>query len=224
MTPRLVLFDLDGTLVDSVGDLAAAADEMMRALDRPPPGEERVRRYVGNGIERLVHRCLSEDMGRDAPADEFARAAPLFMTFYEQHNGRHSTIFQGVLEGLEHTVKIGVPMACVTNKSRQFAVPLLRALGLLDYFSLVVCGDTTAHQKPHPAPLLFALDHYGVAAQHALFVGDSSNDVKAARAAQIPVVCVDYGYNHGEDIALSEPDATLSSLTQLRALLSAPKP
>jgi phosphoglycolate phosphatase len=219
MTPRLVLFDLDGTLIDSVGDLAAAADEMMRALDRVPPGEEKVRRYVGNGIHRLVHRCLSDDMHADAPGEEFAHASALFMTFYEQHNGRHSTIFQGVPECLEHTRGAGVAMGCVTNKSERFTLPLLQALGLSDYFSLVVCGDTTAHQKPHPAPLLHALDHYGVVAQHALFVGDSSNDVQAARAAHIPVVCVDYGYNHGEDIALSKPDAILSSLVDLRDLI-----
>lgn len=218
-SPRLVLFDLDGTLVDSVKDLAGAVEQMMHTLGRIAPTVHCVRRYVGNGIERLVHRCLTEDMHADAPAHEYQRALELFMVFYEQHNARHSTVYAGVIEGLEATAGWGAHMGCVTNKSQRFAQPLLAAMGLHRYFELVVCGDTTAHKKPHPAPLQFAVQYFSLAPAQVLFVGDSANDVQAARAAKMPVVCVDYGYNHGQDITDARPDAVLSSLAELRALL-----
>lgn len=219
LAPQLVLFDLDGTLVDSVKDLAAAADQMMLALARVPPGVDCVRDYVGNGIERLVHRCLTGDLAANAPAREFDRALGLFMTLYEQHNATHSTLYPGVIEGLEASASSVPHLGCVTNKSQRFTQPLLDALGLADYFELVVCGDTTAHKKPHPAPLLYAAEFFAVTPSQVLFVGDSANDVQAARAAQMAVVCVNYGYNHGQDIAESKPDAVLQSLVELRALL-----
>jgi phosphoglycolate phosphatase len=218
-SPELVLFDLDGTLVDSVKDLAGAAGQMMHTLGRAPPAVERVRRYVGNGIERLVHRCLTDDMNADAPEHEFDCAIELFMAFYEQHNARHSTVYAGVIEGLEATAGIVAHMGCVTNKSQRFTQPLLAALALHRYFELVVCGDTTAHKKPHPAPLLYAMEKFALTPAQVMFVGDSANDVQAARAARMSVVCVDYGYNHGHDIADSEPDAVLSTLADLPALL-----
>jgi phosphoglycolate phosphatase len=220
LAPQLVLFDLDGTLVDSVKDLAAAADQMMLALARVPPGVERVRDYVGNGIDRLVHRCLTGHLAADAAPQEFARALELFMGLYEQHNATHSTIYPGVIEGLEASARSVPHLGCVTNKSQRFTQPLLDALGLADYFELVVCGDTTMHKKPHPAPLLYAAEFFAVAPTQVLFVGDSTNDVQAARAAQMAVVCVNYGYNHGQDIAESKPDAVLHSLAELRSLLA----
>lgn len=216
--PELVLFDLDGTLVDSVKDLTAAADQMMCTLGLAPPREARVRRYVGNGIERLVHRCLSGDMEADAAPHEFMRAIELFITFYEQHNARHSTVYAGVIEGLDATADCGVRMACVTNKSQRFVPPLLDALQLSHYFELLVCGDTTEHKKPHPAQLRYAMEHFALEPAQVLFVGDSDNDVQAARAARMAVVCVNYGYNHGQDIADSKPDAVLNSLAELPAL------
>lgn len=219
-SPQLVLFDLDGTLVDSVKDLAGAAQQMMSSLDHVPPDLGKVREYVGNGIERLVHRCLTGQMGGDAAVEEFEPAMELFMVAYEQHNTKHSTVYAGVLEGLEAVAGSGVRMGCVTNKSRRFTSPLLEALDLAGYFELVVCGDTTAHKKPHPAPLNYALERSSLTPEQALFVGDSSNDVLAARAARMPVVCVNYGYNHGRDIADSQPDAVLDSLAELSHLLS----
>ena len=219
LAPRLVLFDLDGTLVDSVMDLAGAAEQMMRTLGRTPPTLACVRRYVGNGIERLVHRCLTADMHADAPAADFLPALEVFMVSYAQHNAQRSRVYEGVLEGLEATSRRALHMGCVTNKSERFTRPLLAALGLDHFFEIVVCGDTTAHKKPHPAPLLFAMEHFSLTPAQVLFVGDSANDVQAARAAQTAVVCVDYGYNHGDDIADSKPDAVLSSLADLAALL-----
>ncbi len=217
--PQLVLFDLDGTLVDSVKDLASAAQQTMNSLGHAPPDIGKVREYVGNGIERLVHRCLTGRMNADAAPEQFERAIERFMADYEQHNAKHSTVYAGVPEGLDAIARSGVRMGCVTNKSARFTSPLLEALGLAKYFELVVCGDTTAHKKPHPAPLIYALGRSSLTPEQALFVGDSSNDVLAARAARMPVVCVNYGYNHGRDIADSRPDAVLDSLVDLPPLL-----
>jgi phosphoglycolate phosphatase len=219
LDPELVLFDLDGTLVDSATDIAAAADDMMRALQRPAPGEERVRAWVGNGIERLVHRCLTGDMHADAAPALLDRAMALFHDAYTRHNGLHSRLYPGVTEGLAAAEAHGARLGCVTNKSRRYTEPLLRGLGLLSRFQVLVCGDTAAQRKPDPAPLLHALAAMELAARRALLVGDSESDVRAARAAGMPVVCVSYGYNHGRDIADSSPDAVLDTLAELGEVL-----
>jgi phosphoglycolate phosphatase len=216
--PRLVLFDLDGTLVDSVRDLEAAANATLEALARPPLAEARVRDFVGDGVDRLVHRCLTGEMDRDAPAPEFRRARETFMRHYEAHNARHSRLYDGVREGLDTACGWGAALGCVTNKPAHFTEPLLAHFGLLERFRVVVSGDSTPRRKPHPEPLLHAASTVGVAPARALMVGDSDNDVRAARAAGMPVVCVSYGYNRGRDIAASGPDAVVDSLARLADL------
>ena len=218
--PALVLFDLDGTLVDSVHDLARAADDTMQALGRASPGEARVREWVGNGIERLVHRCLTGDMHTDAPAADFDAAMTLFLAFYERHNGAHSTVYDGVAQGLAAARATGARLGCVTNKSSRFTAPLLARLELAHWFDVVVSGDTTARKKPAPDPLLHAAAALGISPADTLLVGDSLNDVRAARAAGMRVFCVSYGYNHGHDIHDARPDAVLDSLAELDALLA----
>jgi phosphoglycolate phosphatase len=222
--PALVLFDLDGTLVDSVHDLAAAADDTMRALGRAPPGEANVRTWVGNGIERLVHRCLTGDMHADAPAAEFDAAMSRFMHCYERRNGECSSVYAGAVQGLAAARAAGARLGCVTNKSHRFTAPLLSRLGLAHWFDVVVSGDTAARKKPHPDPLLHAAAALGVAPADTLLVGDSENDVRAARAAGMRVLCVSYGYNHGRDIRDACPDAVLDSLAELAGLLDGARP
>lgn len=217
--PQMVLLDLDGTLVDSVPDLAASVDWMMGELGLPAHGESRVRDWVGNGVERLVMRALTGELWSDPPAESFERALPLFRTAYTERNGRHSRLFPGVAGGLEYLRGAGYRLGCVTNKAEAFTLPLLRALGIDGYFGVVVSGDTLPQKKPDPAPLLHAAERLGVAPSQALMVGDSEHDVKAARAAGFQVVCVSYGYNHGRDIATALPDAVVDSLEQLRTLL-----
>jgi phosphoglycolate phosphatase len=217
--PQMVLLDLDGTLVDSVPDLAASVDWMMSELGLPACGESRVRDWVGNGVERLVMRALTGELWADPPEEAFARALPLFRTAYTEHNGRHSRLFPGVAGGLEYLRGAGYRLGCVTNKAEAFTLPLLRALGIDAYFGIVVSGDTLPQKKPDPAPLLHAAERLGVAPARALMVGDSEHDVKAARAAGFQVACVSYGYNHGRDIATAQPDAVVDSLEQLRTLL-----
>ena len=219
--PAMVLLDVDGTLVDSVPDLAYCVDEMLRALGRPPEGEARVRDWVGNGVERLVRRALIGQLdGEPEPAD-FDRAYPLFLELYQVNTATRSRLYPGVRAGLDRLRQDGLPLGCVTNKAGCFTEPLLRSLGLYDDFGIIVAGDTLPVKKPDPGPLLHAAQHFGVAPQDCLMVGDSKSDVHAARAAGFQIACMSYGYNHGEDIRLYQPDVVLDSLAELPPLLTA---
>lgn len=218
--PRMILIDLDGTLVDSVPDLAFSVDRMMERLGREPWGEAAVRNWVGNGVERLVCRALTGSLDGEPAAEAFARALPIFLELYAANTSERSRLYAGVREGLDALGGSGYRLACVTNKAAQFTEPLLRHLGVRDYFELVVSGDTLEHKKPHPAPLLHAARHFGAQPADALMVGDSISDVRAARAAGFgAIVCVSYGYNHGHDIREAAPDAVIDALTELPALL-----
>jgi phosphoglycolate phosphatase len=216
--PRLVVIDLDGTLVDSVPDLAYCADEMMRALGRAPWGEDKVRTWVGNGVERLVRRALTDTLWEEPSDAEFAKGYPIYMELYAANVSARSQLFPGVMEGLQYLKATGLKRACVTNKAAAFTEPLLKDLGIYSYFDVVVSGDTTPKKKPDPMPLLYASEKLAVAPQDCLMVGDSQHDVQAARAAGFQVVCVPYGYNHGEDIRDAKPDAVIDSLFALKKL------
>jgi phosphoglycolate phosphatase len=215
----MVLLDVDGTMVDSVPDLAYCADVMMAELGLPARSLEQVREWVGNGVERLVKRALGGHLDAQPSPDLYERAMPIFARCYERHTCDASQLYPGVRETLDWLRDAGFQLACVTNKAARYTEPLLQALGIRDLFRVVVSGDTVAEKKPHPAPLIYAAEHLGVRAEAALFVGDSVNDVEAARAAGFPVVCVSYGYNHGRDIREARPDAVVDSLLELRALL-----
>ncbi|MFA7633701.1 MAG: phosphoglycolate phosphatase [Thiohalomonadaceae bacterium] len=216
--PAMIVLDLDGTLVDSVPDLAYCIDEMMQRLGRAPHGEARVRGWVGNGVERLVKRALTGELQAEPDEDDLARAMPIFTELYAVNTSQRSLLFPGAREGLEQLQAAGIKLACVTNKAAQFTAPLLRDMDIADYFGIVVSGDTLPQQKPHPAPLLHAADFFKVTPAQALMVGDSMHDIEAARAANFAVVAVSYGYNHGIDIHIAKPDAVIDSLTELPAL------
>ena len=219
--PDAVAIDLDGTLLDTVPDLAAAADAMLAELGRPPAGPEATRRYVGNGIDRLVHRLLTGDMRTDAAVTLFDTALAAFKRHYAASNGVYSRVYPGVLDGLAVLAALGLPLACVTNKAAAFSEPLLASSGLARWFSLVVSGDTLEQKKPHPAQLLHVASHFGCVPARLLLIGDSVSDVTAARAAGCPVLCVSYGYNHGRPIGDESPDAVLDSLAVVARLLPA---
>lgn len=213
--PSLVLVDLDGTLVDTLPDIAFCVDGMLEALGLQTAGPERVRGWIGNGTEMLVRRALAHARGGEIGAADLRRALPVFVDLYTQHLCDRSRVYEGVTEGLDYMRERGIKLACVTNKADAFTTRLLAALDLDGYFPLVVSGDTLARRKPDPMPLLHAAAHFGVAPAEALLIGDSSNDVKAARAAGFRVFCVSYGYNHGEDIRASAPDAVIDTLAEL---------
>ena len=211
-----VTIDLDGTLADTIPDLAAGANAMLAELGRPGLGLERIRTFVGKGIPKLVERTLTESFGDAALMD---RALAAFERCYAECNGRHSALYPGVSEGLEALRKMGVPLACVTNKSGRFTVPLLEQLGLARYFEQVIAGDTLAQKKPDPAQLLHACRGFGVAPGEMLVIGDSVNDAEAARAAGCPIFCVTYGYNEGRDVRELDVDAIVASLVEATRLI-----
>lgn len=217
--PQMVLIDLDGTLVDSVPDLAYCTDAMMQQLGLPTRGEARVREWVGNGVERLVKRALINQLEGEPDEGLFKKALPIFMALYAQNTSKRSNLYPGVREGLDYLKGAGYKLGCVTNKAAAFTEPLLKDMGIYHYFLIVVSGDTVAKKKPDPMPLLHAATLLGVEPHHALMVGDSMSDVKAARAAGFQIVCLTYGYNHGIDIRESHPDAVIDSMVELQGLL-----
>jgi len=217
--PQMILIDVDGTLVDSVPDLAFCVDEMMKAIGREPRGEEKVRDWVGNGVERLVRRALVGRLEGEPDDAEFEKAYPIFLELYAENTSKRSTLYPGVQEGLDYLKERGYPLGCVTNKAEQFTLPLLQDLGIYDYFGIVVAGDTLPQKKPDPTPLLYAAEFFGAEPERCLMIGDSVSDVKAARAAGFSIVCMSYGYNHGEDIRDYHPDAVIDSMAELKSLL-----
>lgn len=221
LQPKMVLCDLDGTLVDSVPDLTYCVDEMMAQLGRKGRGEAAVRTWVGNGVERLIHRALLGTFDGDAAPEDYARAHPIFLELYAENTFNRSVVYPGVREGLSFLREAGYPLGCVTNKPERFTEPLLRHLELREFFSIVISGDTLARKKPDPLPLLHAAEFFGVAPGDALMIGDSISDVKAARAAGFSILCTSYGYNHGEDIRTAAPDLVVDSLAELPGLLGA---
>ena len=212
--PRLVMFDLDGTLLDSVPDLAAAVDSMLQQLGLPLAGIDKVRNWVGNGARVLVERALlSQRQGVPVSGDNEAALA-LFMQAYAD-NHRFTQVYPGVLECLDWFTAQHIQLAVITNKPQRFVGPLLEEKGLAGYFRWVIAGDTLAQQKPDPVALLHVMREAGVGAEDCLFVGDSRNDVLAARAAGVLCVAVSYGYNHGRPIAEEAPDLLLDDLRQM---------
>ncbi len=212
--PEMVLLDLDGTLVDTVPDLAYCLDNMLRELSLPEAGEARVRRWVGNGIERLVKRGLMNDLNKEPEQTLLEKAMPIFMGCYRENACKHSQLYIGVEEGLDYLKKNNFKLGCVTNKLSQFTKTILETLEIQDAFEIVISGDTLAKKKPDPMPLLHAAAYFGVNPSQSLMVGDSINDVGAARAAGFQVLCVSYGYNFGQDIHLANPDLVVDSLAE----------
>jgi phosphoglycolate phosphatase len=216
---KAVTIDLDGTLADTIPDLAAAANMMLCELQHPALDVELIRTFVGKGIPKLVERTLAGSIAGDATAGQMARALPVFERCYAEVNGRHSVMYPGVGGGLEALRKMGLPLACVTNKSGRFTIPLLEYLGIASYFEQVIAGDTLPQRKPDPAPLLHACRGFGIVPRAMLMIGDSLNDVQAARAAGCPVFCVPYGYNEGQDVRELDVDAIVPSLIAATRLI-----
>ncbi len=217
--PEMILIDLDGTLVDSVPDLAFCVNAMMTRLGHPPCNETSVRDWVGNGVERLVQRALTGQLHGEPPKADFERAYPMFLELYAENTSRRSRLYPGVREGIDMLKSSGYRLGCVTNKAARFTEPLLRELGIYDDFDIVISGDTLANKKPDPEPLLYAAAFFGCEPVHALMIGDSVSDVAAARSAGFQIICMSYGYNHGVDIREARPDAVIDSLTEISPLL-----
>lgn len=222
-TVEACILDLDGTLVDTLGDFDAALNRTLSELGWPSVDRVSIGRMVGRGSEHLLRSALAHGAGLkglqdfDVPADLLARAWALYQQHYRRVNGRHSTVYPGVAEGLAALSAQPLPLACVTNKPTVFAVDLLAATDLARWFGLVFGGDAFSRKKPDPLPLIRACEALGTAPHRTLMVGDSVNDVLAARAAGCPVVLVRYGYNHGRPAHDAGADACVDSLVELVA-------
>ncbi|TLF45959.1 phosphoglycolate phosphatase [Halomonas urmiana] len=212
---RLVAFDLDGTLIDSVPDLAVAADAALAELGLTPQGEARVHDWVGNGSLTLMARALEAALGGAPDEALLARAHRGFLDHYGRVPCARTRLYPGAREALAALAARGLPLALVTNKPSAFIAPLLEAFGLDGHFALCLGGDSLTAKKPDPAPLLHVAAHFDVSPSACLMVGDSRHDIAAGRAAGFRTLAVPYGYNHGEPVALSRPDGTVESLAEL---------
>lgn len=224
---QAVIVDLDGTMVDTLGDFEVALNRMLAELALPPVDRAFVQRTVGKGSEHLIRSVLAEQLRRLDPAAcasscpatqpeaRYERAWQAYQAHYRAINGTFSDLYPGVVEGLAAMRAAGLPMACLTNKPRAFATELLRAKGLDAFFEQVFGGDSFERKKPDPLPLLRTCEALGKAPAHTLMIGDSQNDALAARAAGCPVALVTYGYNHGEPVQAVDADVYVDRIDQL---------
>ena len=221
---RAVLFDLDGTLIDTLPDLHAAACAMLNDLGRPPLPLESIRAYVGRGIPNLIKRVLANSLHvAEDPNPPPPEAVASYRRHYAHENGRNAKVYPGVLEGLASLRAQGVPLGVVTNKADTFIQPLLEQTRLSGYFEVLVGGDRLPKVKPDPMPLVWACGRLGVSPTEALFIGDSINDALAARAACCPVFLLPYGYNEDRDVHELDCDAIVESVRDAVKLIRTPE-
>ena len=216
------IVDLDGTMVDTLGDFSEALNRMLADLRLPAIGAAHIEHMVGKGSEHLLRSVLHHVLVLDGQAPDAIKIDALYpaawdsyQRHYQDINGQYAAVYAGVAEGLQALRGAGLRLACLTNKPTAFAVPLLRAKGLEGFFSQVFGGDAFARKKPDPLPLLKTCEALGTQPARTLMVGDSSNDAQAARAAGCPVVLVTYGYNHGQPVRAVDADGFVDSLAAL---------
>lgn len=214
---KAVMIDLDGTLLDTAADLASAANLVLEELGHGAVDPEIVKTFIGKGVANLMRKSLIESTGEEP--EEFEHAMAVFDRHYQDVLSRESRPYPGVVEGLEAMKAAGFRLACITNKAERFTIPLLKDTGLYDYFEIVLSGDSLPRKKPDPLPLFHACGHFGIEPSEMLLIGDSVNDVQAARAAGCTVFCVPYGYNEGNDIRELDTDAIVESLLDASGLI-----
>lgn len=213
---KAVAFDLDGTLVDSIPDLAAAANAMRQHLGLPALAEMRIQEHVGDGIASLVHRAITDERHGEAAAALWEQGFSFFVRYYREHLSDNTRVYPGVRDGLALLRALQLPLVVVTNKSEYLAVPLLQQLELRDAFSLVIGGDTLAEKKPSALPLQHVCEVLGINSSELAMVGDSENDILSARAAGAAALAVSYGY---ADASTLQADLVIGNLAELYDLM-----
>ena len=225
---QAVIVDLDGTMVDTLGDFEEALNRTLADLDLPAVSRPLIERTVGKGSEHLIRSVLAHQLALPEVTGLsnvcsarnvdtlYEPAWQHYQRHYRQINGQFSAVYPGVVEGLQALQQRGLPMACLTNKPRAFALDLLAAKGLAGFFPVVFGGDSFERKKPDPLPLLKTCEALGSSPAQTLMIGDSQNDAMAARAAGCPVALVTYGYNHGEPVQAVDADAHIDRIGQLQ--------
>ena len=216
---RAAIIDLDGTMVDTAPDFQVAINRMRDELHLAPLALDTIVDFVGKGSENLMRRVLGVDFEKNEVESRFDHALERYQHHYLQINGDHSELYAGVHEGLVAMKKGGVRLACVTNKPIAFARPLLEKKGLIDFFEVIYGGDSLAHKKPHPLPMLTVCNDFDLQPAQVVAIGDSSNDSEAARAAGCRVLTVPYGYNHGQPVQTIDTDGIVESLLDAANLI-----
>jgi len=214
---ELIIFDLDGTLIDSVPDLASAVNHMLATLDRDTFEEEIIRYWVGNGAQTLTKRALSGSTEIDENMNEalFEKALAIFLDYYGNHLCTTTKTYPHVAATLRALKSKGYRLAIVTNKPFDFVGPILEGLHLNELFELILGGDSLEKKKPDPSPLLHVCETLNVSIEESVMVGDSKNDILAANAAEIQSIGVTYGYNYGEDIGVYDPSIIINDFSEL---------
>ena len=216
---RAAIIDLDGTMVDTAPDFQVAVNRMREELHLAPLALATITDFVGKGSENLMRRVLGVDFEETEVERWFELALQRYQYHYLQINGDHSELYEGVNEGLLAMKKGDVRLACVTNKPIAFARPLLEKKGLIDLFEVIYGGDSLAHKKPHPLPMLTVCNDFDLQPEQVVAIGDSSNDSEAARAAGCRVLTVPYGYNHGQSVQTIDTDGIVESLLDAANLI-----
>ncbi len=217
---RAAIVDLDGTMLDTLPDFHVAINRMRAEFDLAPVAAARIAPMIGKGSENLIARVLALDFDPEQAAARASAAMAAYQRHYLAINGDFSTLYPGVLSGLDALRGAGLRLACVTNKPIAFALPLLKRKGLAKYFEIVYGGDSLARKKPDPLPMTQVCADFALAPARVVAIGDSSNDARAARAAGCPVLTVPYGYNHGQSIHDTDSDGIVDTLLDAAALIS----
>ncbi|MCH1931406.1 phosphoglycolate phosphatase [Shewanella sp. A25] len=212
---KAIAFDLDGTLIDSVPDLAVATQATLSELGLANCTEAQVRTWVGNGAKMLMRRAMTNALGREVEEAVLDAAMPTFMQHYQENLEKHSALYADVHRVLQALFDAGYKLAVVTNKPYRFTLPLLEAFKLSEFFTVVLGGDTLEKMKPDPLPLTHLLSEWQLEPSQLLMVGDSKNDIFAAKAAGVASIGLTYGYNYGEDIGLAGPNAVCQQFAEI---------
>lgn len=215
MTKPLLMFDLDGTLIDSVPDIADAVNHTLSDLNHTTFDENRIRNWVGNGAKVLIERALTASQNYEPLPDAIDTALQYFFNHYDKQTCEKTQPYQGVHKGLQELYQGGFCMAIITNKPSRFVPTILQTLGWQNWFSLVLGGDSLPVKKPDPAPLLYTCEKLQFSTENSYMIGDSKNDILAGKNAKIKTLALSYGYNYGENIRDFSPDNTFDSFIEL---------
>ena len=219
MSARLIVFDLDGTLIDSAPDLVKAVNYALTILNKPTHSQATIQQWIGNGADVLVKRALLNNWHVGEIPDDFEIAFELFKTYYAEHDWVHSRLYDGVLETLQTLKNTDFKLACVTNKTARFTNPLMETAGLAPYFDFIASGDTFVEMKPEPLPLLETAKLFNVVPENAWMIGDSINDISAGKRAGFKTIAVSYGYAGQHSMADLNADYTVNAILEIVDLI-----